>query len=263
MPGPSTAKTLANGASATREKAGNQTPSLSRPAPAPVPPPTSSTQAYRPQPQSNPPASLPKQASSTHYSAHTPQATYGSRIQPQPSNQHAASHNRYQATTTAAAQSYQNPPTPEVWSLTDAANGSIPPDIREQFQCDEGNRVLFWTTPPIDTSPQDQDGVTFGHSARYLAAKLRKQERLEQKRKQEEAEAPAREEARRKRLMLDREAVEAEAKATASEALAAWEEQMRAAVEIDYQGLYGKDWERHLGEEMARVQKLSTPQINY
>ncbi|KAI9724616.1 MAG: hypothetical protein M1828_003640 [Chrysothrix sp. TS-e1954] len=253
LPPASTPSNMANGGFTSREKLSSFTATAARPTPIGTPSQPNNPQSYRSQQSANPPHTMPRQTSTTNYSAHTPSTNYPSRAPQQSASSYPAASQRYQPSSTLAAQNYQNPPTPEVWSLTDAANGSIPPDIREQFQCDEGNRVLFWTTPPMDTTPKVEEGPVLGHSARYLAAKLRKGEKLREKRKHEEAMLA---EQREKRLKVGSEEMLAKAKATASQALAAWEQRMRSAIEVDYKALYGNEWEKHLGEEMARVRNL-------
>jgi len=80
-----------------------------------------------------------------------------------------------------------NPPRPvEVYHLSDAANLSIPEDIREQFHRDEHGHVLFFTTPPLDTLPPVKHGEAVGHSVRYLAAKAKRDEAIKKKRKREQ-----------------------------------------------------------------------------
>lgn len=78
---------------------------------------------------------------------------------------------------------YRDPPAVEVYTLPDAANLSIPPEIREQYHRDEFGRVLFFTTPPVGVN---QEITTRGHSLRYLAKKARQQETLSKKRKERE-----------------------------------------------------------------------------
>jgi len=46
--------------------------------------------------------------------------------------------------------SYKTPQPIEAWSLNDAANASIPPDIRSQFLRDAAGRILFFTAPPVE-----------------------------------------------------------------------------------------------------------------
>lgn len=85
----------------------------------------------------------------------------------------------------AQANAY-NPPRPvEVYHVDDALNTKIPLDIREQFQCDEAGRVLFFTQPPLDRPHRglSADSSNLGHSVRYLADRARQLEDRRQKRK--------------------------------------------------------------------------------
>ena len=87
-------------------------------------------------------------------------------------------------TSSALPPSNFNPPRPvEVWHLSDAANQAIPEDIREKFQRDQNGHVLFWTTPPVDVLAPLKHGSAVGHTARYLAEKIRR--RIAQKRQAE------------------------------------------------------------------------------
>ena len=72
--------------------------------------------------------------------------------------------------------------------MADHANASIPLEIREQFQRDEKGRILFFTAPPLNVEqPLTKDGRALGHSARYLAAKAKKEALKASKRKAGEA----------------------------------------------------------------------------
>jgi chromatin structure-remodeling complex subunit RSC1/2 len=69
------------------------------------------------------------------------------------------------------ATGYKAPNPVEVWHLPDAANASIPAEIRSQFQTDAHGRVLFFTAPPqVDNQPKKK----LTHSAAYLAFRARK-----------------------------------------------------------------------------------------
>jgi chromatin structure-remodeling complex subunit RSC1/2 len=69
-----------------------------------------------------------------------------------------------------------------VFHLSDIANAAIPPEARSQFHCDDGGRVLFFSTPPMDMVSTEKKQL--GHSLKYLAAKAAKEEK--RKRRQEE-----------------------------------------------------------------------------
>lgn len=73
------------------------------------------------------------------------------------------------------------PPRPsEVYHLSDLANASIPADIRKEFQRDDQGHVLFFTTPPLDVLPPTKRGTPIGHTAAYLATKIRRKLSLKQ-----------------------------------------------------------------------------------
>ncbi|KAI9827159.1 MAG: hypothetical protein M1832_005295 [Thelocarpon impressellum] len=93
------------------------------------------------------------------------------------------------------------PPKPvEVYQLNDAANVSIPPEVRQRFQRDEQGRLLFFTAPPLDNS---KEAGGLGHSVRYLGEKARRKDMLAAKRKAvQEAREKAEETVKRARLCL-------------------------------------------------------------
>lgn len=96
----------------------------------------------------------------------------------------------------APALAYKAPDPSEVWHLPEAAQQSIPADVRAQFQTDHKGRLLLFTTPPQMPGPPPSDGdekkgerKVLRHSAKYLAFRAQKErERLEAKRKREEEE---------------------------------------------------------------------------
>ncbi|KAF2122046.1 chromatin structure-remodeling complex protein rsc1 [Lophiotrema nucula] len=201
----------ANGYSADQHRSYNnpQAPTAS-PMPQATPQPHHATSAYTPtHPQQY---HTQSQSPAPHVPHMTPSQPSGyQNITPHPSfaAQPAAPLSQYTAPRPAPA--YQQPlqhqtsvgykaPQPvEVYILNDHANASIPPEIREQFQRDEQGRVLFFTAPPINSSQIVQkEGSALGHSARYLAAKKKRDELRAAKRKAEEVQAPEREAAAKK-----------------------------------------------------------------
>jgi hypothetical protein len=93
----------------------------------------------------------------------------------------------------APGAAYKTPNPIEVWHLPDAANQSIPADVRAQFQRDALGRVLFFTAPPAPPGPppgsDDGDGERgeLKHSTTYLAFRAKKvREGLLAKRKRDE-----------------------------------------------------------------------------
>lgn len=113
-----------------------------------------------------------------------------------------------------ANRGYNAPQAPEVYTLNDLANSSIPEDIRSQFQTDENGRMLFFTTPPVvsngpsgvsldvlagkgaqgkdEKKPSVNDrAMKLRHSIRYLKAKQERDIKVAEKRKRDEEESEA------------------------------------------------------------------------
>ncbi|KAK4613193.1 Chromatin structure-remodeling complex subunit RSC1 [Fulvia fulva] len=122
---------------------------------------------------------------------------------------------------------YRDPPPIEVYTLPDAANLSIPNEIREQYQRDEFGRVLFFTTPPVSA---DQTGAVRGHSVRYLAEKARRQEMINKKRKEREAEKEAEEQNAKKARLEAEQKTFAEIEELKKKALDVLDKQLATAV---------------------------------
>ena len=74
--------------------------------------------------------------------------------------------------------------------MSDAANASIPLEIRQQFPCDDHGRVLWFTTPPLNNTatPLDivspKDGKALAHTPEYLAAKEKRKKLIEERKRQ-------------------------------------------------------------------------------
>ena len=105
---------------------------------------------------------------------------------------------------------YNVPRAPEVYTLSEAIDAAIPPDVRARYQCDEQGRVLFFTAPPL--SRPEPRGVAepyagLGHSVRHLASIKQIREERALKRKERD-DAQALEELANKKLahMREREA---------------------------------------------------------
>lgn len=92
----------------------------------------------------------------------------------------------------------------EVYQLDDAVNAQIPLEIREQFQCDEDGRMLFFTQPPLDRAHRGiaSESAGLGHSVRYLADRAREVEDRRAKRKARD-ELRQQEEAKRQAAELE------------------------------------------------------------
>ncbi|KAL9102278.1 MAG: hypothetical protein Q9163_002547 [Psora crenata] len=137
----------------------------------------------------------------------------------------------------------------EVFRLPDNANLAIPEDVRRQFQQDEHGHVLFFTAPPLDTLPNVKPGSAVGHTARYLAARLRA--RIDARQKRKAAGLSDSDEASEGRQVavkkLRREEFDpnlgVQIRSTIDEALGLWIHQMQAGTDRLYQDLYGQQWE--------------------
>ncbi|SMY29063.1 unnamed protein product [Zymoseptoria tritici ST99CH_1A5] len=125
---------------------------------------------------------------------------------------------------------YRDPPPIEVYTLPDAANLSIPPDVREQYQRDESGRVLFFTTPPVGL---EQTGAPRGHSVRYLAEKARRQELISKKRKQREEEKDKADKVAKKARLEGAKQVMSDVEAMKIKALAVLDRQLASSVAGD------------------------------
>ncbi|KAF2827195.1 chromatin structure-remodeling complex protein-like protein rsc1 [Ophiobolus disseminans] len=156
-----------------------------------------------------------------------------------------------------ASSGYKAPQPVECFVLNDHANLSIPQEIREQFQRDEKGRVLFFTAPPLNVDqPLTRESRALGHSARYLAAKAKKDAARALKRKADEAGSPEREDAA-KRAKLDEEAKFTQAVADLNtKALKALEDQLAAATKTELEASFNGKTK----ESLASVLELLTEQ---
>lgn len=133
---------------------------------------------------------------------------------------------------------YKAPQPVEVYILSDHANASIPPDIRDQFQRDEQGRVLFFTAPPVNSSRIVQkEGSSLGHSAKYLAAKTKRDAEIMRKRKADEAQAAEREEAAKKARKEAEEKLKKDIAEAQVKAIHALEDRLTMATARDIQML--------------------------
>ncbi|KAG9243433.1 hypothetical protein BJ878DRAFT_118005 [Calycina marina] len=190
------------------------------------------------------PAAQQQQSYQPHYSASTPVTAnnisnynYQQHTQtaPRPAMQHSSSHNSNNA--------YNPPRQVEVYTLSDQANASIPPDVREQFHRDEYGRVVFYTAPPVVANPIVEDQQDLGHSLRYLADKARSKEAEDKKRKEraDELEQLANE---KRKLIKENEHGEKQAMNRLKlQAIVAWSDDMDRGTDQLYMNMLGDDWE--------------------
>lgn len=135
----------------------------------------------------------------------------------------------------------------EVYILPDHANASIPPHVREQFQRDEQGRVLFFTAPPVNRGSNivQKEGRALGHSARYLAAKAKRDAERAAKRKADEVNATSRAEATKKARIEAEEKLQKGIAELRVKAMRALEDQLASATKNDFQMLIGNVDDAH------------------
>jgi chromatin structure-remodeling complex subunit RSC1/2 len=181
--------------------------------------------AIPPRPLSNPQASYPPTIQQHHQipprAVHPQQNSYA----PSPSQAappHPAAYAPRPPTT-----NYRDPPPIEVYTLPDAANLSIPHDVREQYQRDEFGRVLFFTTPPVGNDPT---GIPRGHSVRYIAEKARREQERAQKRKEREAQHEEAARTAKKARLEEAKQITSEIEAMKIKALGVLDKQLASSV---------------------------------
>ncbi|GAB7356129.1 hypothetical protein MBLNU459_g6727t1 [Dothideomycetes sp. NU459] len=198
-------------------------------------------------PQQAPTAPMPRTV--THPSAYA-----GAQIPPPPSVS-------YLGQSRPSTSSYKEPHPTEVWTLPDAANAGIPPEIRSQFQQDEAGRVLFFTAPPIQVAePNKSAGKALGHSVRYLAQKFRSEEETAKKRKLFQAAKAEAQQAKKKQKLADAAALQQELDKLQAQAFETLQSQLTQNLQGDMSALYGDDWRSKYGADLntlAQVQKLA------
>jgi chromatin structure-remodeling complex subunit RSC1/2 len=148
-----------------------------------------------------------------------------------------------------------NPPSrnPEAWTLGDVANASIPADVREQFQQDELGRVIFFTAPPLDSTPITEDTKGLGHSLRYLADKARRKEEDEKKRKIRLVELEEEATQRLKRRKATQETTQQRGFRQNLEAMLEWSEQMDKGTDELYKKMHGDNWRQAREEDLVKL----------
>jgi hypothetical protein len=74
--------------------------------------------------------------------------------------------------------------------MSDAANASIPPEIRTQFPCDDAGRMLWFTNPPlnhegaVEVNLVGRDGRVLAHTPEYLAKREERRKLIEARKAQ-------------------------------------------------------------------------------
>jgi len=175
--------------------------------------------------------------------SYTPQSGYG---HPQPTGRNSIT----------VGNAY-NPPRPvEVYHLSDAANLSIPEDIREQFHRDEHGHVLFFSTPPLDTLPPVKHGQAVGNSVRYLAAKAKRDEAIKEKRKREQDAVEEQQSLAKKTKQEEEAALAGQVQVLTGKALQLLVKDMQEGTEGLYRAMLGDKWEDGMQADKSRLQKV-------
>ena len=126
---------------------------------------------------------------------------------------------------------YRDPPPIEVYTLPDAANLSIPAEIRGQYQRDEFGRVLFFTTPPVASN--GTFGEATGHSVRYLAAKARRAEEISKKRQERDVQKQQEERVAKKARLDTQQQTNQDIETLKRKALSVLEKQLAVSVDAE------------------------------
>ncbi|KAE8336505.1 hypothetical protein BDV24DRAFT_141607 [Aspergillus arachidicola] len=155
-----------------------------------------------------------------------------------------------------------NAPRPiEVFHLSDAANATIPEDIRDQFHCDNQGHVLFFSSPPLDIVPPLQQKL--GHSLKYLAVKEERRKLVEAKKRKEMEERTVQDQ-RVKRQRADEEAsLAVRIEYLTMKAIGTMADHIGTGTEMIYQMLYHDQAEKaRQANSSALEQRVLTDRIN-
>ncbi|KAL8915579.1 MAG: hypothetical protein Q9171_000144 [Xanthocarpia ochracea] len=143
----------------------------------------------------------------------------------------------------------------EVFRLSEQANAQIPEEIRQQYQQDEHGNVLFFTAPPVDVLPPTKEGSAMGHTARYLAEKLRRKIAMKEKRMAEDLPEDLEEPKPKKMKPAFDEDLAGQIQTLRDEALQMLIDQMQDGTKAIYGTIYGPQWEEGARFEEARTAK--------
>lgn len=222
--------------------------------------------AQIPQYQTN---SIPTATTHNQHYSQQPVASYTQPLQANnTSSSHVATHQDHYSTpqsrypqaapahrsTTAAAPGYGGAPrSVEVYHLPESANAAIPPDVRKQFQRDDKGNVLFFTTPPIDVLPPLNEGSAVGHTAKYLANKLRRKIALKEERKAAGLPEDLEEPITKKPKLVTPPPSQEEIEALRDKGIIVLVDQINQGTEQIYKDIYGDQWEDGLKYEQEKL----------
>jgi chromatin structure-remodeling complex subunit RSC1/2 len=158
--------------------------------------------------------------------------------------------------------SYRDPVPIEVWTLPDAANASIPAEIRNMYQADDQGRILFFPTPPVQLAEEPNDpNKNLGHSLHYMAEKSRRTQEIVARRKAYEEGKAALAAKKKRQREIDEEMRNADAETQKVRALAMLNEHLTRSTSWELKAMYGQEgWKEGMDAmlgNLAEQQKLA------
>jgi chromatin structure-remodeling complex subunit RSC1/2 len=157
-------------------------------------------------------------------------------------------------TSSSGGNAYNPPRPPEVYHLSDSANLSIPYDIRAQFHRDEHDRVLFFTSPPMDVSLVPEPAKkTLRHSIKYLAAKARERNAAASSQSGTDSSATKADASHLKRKSHEPESGSEDIKRLRERALEVLGSQIQEGTQEMYRKTYGDGWKEILAVEQEKL----------
>lgn len=218
-------------------------PTQFAPSPAPM--------GHHPMPNHMGPAYDHRQMAPSHAALATPQRP---PMQPMP-NTTAIPHAN--ATPGPGGIAYNPPRAVETYTLPDAVDAQIPPEVRRQFHTDDQGRVVFHTVPPLHRAHPGvaSEHVGLGHSMRYMSDMQQFREDRKRKREvyQREQDA-ARKRAAAEHVEQQRAAQDALVE-RAAQGLLGWVADMDRGTKILQAGLGGWDLKQMKAKERAEADK--------
>lgn len=153
--------------------------------------------------------------------------------------------------------SYRDPVPIEVWTLPDAANASIPPEIRDMYQTDDQGRVLFFSAPPVQLAEEANDpNKNLGHSLHYMAEKSRRTQEIVARRKAYEEGKAARAAQKKRQRELDEETRNVDHETQKARALAMLNSHLTRSTAWELKAMYGdEDWKNGMEAMLGNLEE--------
>ena len=211
-----------------------------------------------PQPAPQPSERHPNQYTTPHQATFPPQPVTAQPTQypNQYTSQRASTTTFPPSTHHASSTTGHAPRAIEVFHLASTANDSIPAAIRSQLHQDDQGRVLFFSAPPLDVIAPNasSDGIPLRHTAKYLAAKLKRDALIAERKRKEDEEATKRvdEAPAAKKAKLDHGA----GTKTLNQALASLASHIQKGTEELYSSMYAGDAKLAAEAKLRDVERL-------